>query len=126
MPAVASSSTLADAPDTPHHRAVPGNEHTRLHTERVASTLTRRHPGRAVPVHPASSAATDRARGDASPTQPVPGDEREPCSQNLPRRIKDRVSIGRSMPAAPASLPGWGGLPEKVDVLGGAHPCPHP
>ncbi len=40
---------------------------------------------------------------------PVP----EPAAPN-----EDRVSIGRSMPAAPASLQGWAGLPEKVDVLG--------
>ena len=116
MPAVASSSTLADAQKPritgPPRRSAPPSAHRARRP-----TPIRRHPDKAVPVHPASPAATDRARGDASPTQPVPGDERNPAPEPAVTN-EDHVSIGRGMPAAPASLPGWKGLPERVDVLG--------
>ncbi len=123
MPAVVSSSTLADAPDTPHHRAAPECEHSRPHTERVAprryaatqtgpcrSTPRRRPPRTApegVPVRP--------SRCPAMNTNPVPepAATRTACrSAGACRGHPRRCRVGRAT--------GEGGR------AGGAHPCPHP
>ncbi len=123
MPAVASSSTLADVPDTPHHRAVPETS-TPVRTPSASphanpppprqgragpSRVVGRHePRRRIPVRPSRCPTMN-----ANPA-------REPAGTN-----KDCVPIGWSMPAAPASLPGGQGYRRRWTCWG-CSPCPHP
>jgi hypothetical protein len=106
-------------PQTPASQGRP-RRRARPHTPRASlPTPIRRRPDRAVPIHPASPAATCAPGGAASPTQPVPGDEHEPCPRTCPRRglrLDRREHAGGTRVAA-----GWAGLPGEGGRAGGVH-----
>ena len=118
MLAVAGFSTWP-TPQTPASKGRPPSPRPSAHTESVAAYADPPPPrqGRAHPPRVAGRHVC--ARRGVSPTQPVPGDEHEPCPRTC--RGEDCASIGRSMPAAPASLPGGAGLPGEGERAGGVH-----
>ena len=125
MPAVVSSSTLADAPDTPHHRAAPGDQHPRPHTKRVAprrSAVTQTRPSRSTPR---VAGRHDRAtrRGPSNPAGA--GDEHGPCPGTCPRRTGTACRSAGACRRHPRRCRAGKGYRRRWTCRG-CSPCPHP
>ena len=124
MLAVADFSTWPDTGDPratgpPRCRARPHTPRASPHAAPPSPRQGRVHPPRVTGRHVCAP------RG-VSPTQPVPGDEHEPCPRICPRRMRTAPRSAPSMPAAPASRPGGQGYREKVDVPGVFTTLPSP
>ena len=124
MLAVARSSTWPTR-QTPASQGRPRCR-ARPHTPRAWLTPLRRHPDRAVLIHPASPAATCAPGGDASPTQRVSGDEHEPCPRTCPRRMRTACRSAGACRRHPLRCRVGRATGRRWPCRGCSSPCPRP
>ena len=124
MLAVADFSTWP-TPQTPASQGRPRCR-ARPHTPRASPHAAPPSP-RQGRVHPPRVAGRHVcARRGVSPTQPVHGDEHEPCPRTCSRRMRTAPRSAPSMPDIAVSLPGGQGYREKVAVPGWVTTLPSP